>query len=173
MKHAYLWLLIETFLSSCSSHSLTVQTDYLTHKDLASYYVNTPDPRQNITAVGQRLIICWSVPKSYLAYDDLHLEVTIRFRNHEETIELFHLSRARGTYVFALLNGDYLAKEGILTYKVNLAARDLILEEWRHQIWVDLISVNQESHLLPRTANKNEASEDDEYMIDWGSDEPL
>jgi hypothetical protein len=161
--------MLPMYLSSCgNSCSLTVQTDYLTHKDLASYYVNTPDPRQNITAIGQRLIVCWSVPKSYLSYEDLHLEVTIRFRNREEIIEVCHLSRTRGTYVFALLNADYLAKRGILTYKINIVGGGLILEEWRHQIWFDLISINQQDTILQEAAKEEET-----YPVHWDQEDPL
>src|ERR1051326_7558271 len=80
MKYLCLGLLA-VLLVSCSQSCLKIQTDYLSHKTLASYYVGTPDPRQNDPAIGQRLIIGWSVPKSYLTYDNLRLEVSIRFRN--------------------------------------------------------------------------------------------
>lgn len=167
MKTLYFWLLTPLLLSSCGRSSLTVQTDYLSHKNLASYFVSTPDPRQNVTAIGQRLIICWSVPKYYLSYENLHLQVTIRFRNREELIEIFHLPKTRGTYVYALLNEDYIAKRGILTYKVDLIGGDCILEEWRHQIWTDLISFNSQDTLTQET---NEEEPEEEYPINWNDD---
>ena len=177
-----------TLLCSCRNSSLTVQTDYLTHKDLASYHVNTPDPRRNISAVGQRLIIGWCIPKNYLSYEDLHLEVTIRYRNREEVVEIFHLLKTRGTYVYTLFNKDYLDKKGILTYKVAIIGGDCILEEWRHQIWTDLISIDRDNDTLDRRENDilerrgNEVIDDvkemweeyeDEYPIDWKDDNPL
>lgn len=148
-------------------HSLKVQTDYLTHKDLASYFVNTPDPRQNIAVVGQRLIIGWIVPKSYLSYNDLHLEVTIRFRNKEEVVEIFYLPKTRGTYVFALLGADYFQKRGILTYKVNLIGNGCILEEWRHQIWFDYINIKAEEPSASSLEEQPSALQEEEYPIDW------
>ncbi|HEV8050888.1 MAG TPA: hypothetical protein VGP47_00220 [Parachlamydiaceae bacterium] len=185
MKNVFLWLLLSASLCSCHTSSLTVQTDYLTHKDLASYYVNTPDPRQNVSAVGQRLIVCWSIPKCYLNYENLHLEVTIRYRNREEIIEIFHLLKNRGTYVYSLFNEEYIAKRGILTYKVAINGGGCILKEWRHQIWTDLISIDRENDALdtPGINNledrRNNVLDDvkdmqheyeDEYPIDWKSD---
>lgn len=164
MKNTYLFLVIAVLFGSCSKSHLTVQTDYLTHKDLASYFVDTPDPRQNVTSLGQRLIICWSVPKNYLRLDHLHLEVTIRFRNRDEVVEIFHLSRTRGTYVFSLLNADYLIKKGILTYKVNLIGGGCILEAWRHQIWTELISMNQTDANVEEACNQEM---EEEYPVDW------
>lgn len=172
MKHAYLWFLALALLSSCGKSCLTVQTDYLTHKNLASYYVGTPDPRQNVPTVGQRLIISWSVPKTYLSYENLRLEVTIRFRNREEVIEIFLIQKTRGTYVFALLNNDYFTKRGILTYKIDLFGGDCLLEEWRHKIWADLILINQEEDNNQTGIREEPGREfqEDDYPIDWNDE---
>lgn len=177
MKKQLLRFLPLLVLTSCSC-PLKVQTDYLTYKDLASYYVNTPDPRQNMTTVGQRLIVSWVVPKYYLDYDDLHLEVTVRFRTKEEVTEIFPISKTRGTYVFALLNADYFEKKGFLTYKVNLMGNGCVLEEWRHRIWTDLISFSSENTSPtcpaqdPQDQQEEEKEEEeDEYPIDWDDKE--
>lgn len=186
LKNTLLLLSFSTLLCSCRNCSLTVQTDYLTHKDLASYHVNTPDPRQNVSAVGQRLIIGWSIPKHYLCYKNLHLEVTIRYRNREEVIEIFHLLKNRGTYVYSLLNQDYLAKRGILTYKVAVIGGGCILEEWRHQIWTELISIDRNNDLqenrgsgilddqgngVMENVREMQHEYEDEYPIDWKDDQ--
>jgi len=167
MKEKFSWLLISFLLYSCSNSPLTVQTDYLSHKDLASYYVDTPDPRQNFPTIGQRLIVSWSIPKSYLAYENLHLCVTIRFRNREEVIEIFDILQTRGTYVFTLLNNDFIAKKGILTYKVDLIGSGLILAEWRHKIWTDLILIHHEDDSVMQDVKKDLEEYEDEYPIDW------
>lgn len=167
MKSLYLCFLL-TFLCSCQKSYLIVQTDYLTHKNLASYYVGTPDPRQDSPTVGQRLIISWFVPQHYLSYENLRLEVTIRFRNREEIMEIFHIQQAWGTYVFCLLNQDYFKKQGILTYKIDLIGGEQILEEWRHKIWTNLIVIGQEK----QTPEKEEEEEED-YPIDWNVPDEL
>lgn len=148
-------------MSSCSSSYLTVHTDYLSHKNLASYYVGTPDPRLNCPAIGERLIIYWSVPKEFLCSEDLHLEVTIRFRNREEIVEVFNIEKTRGTYVFSLINNDYFNRGGILTYKIDLIGGGCVYEEWRHQIWVDLIEINNQQD----SCASEEPTED--FHIDW------
>lgn len=118
---------------------LTVRTDYLSIQNLASYHVGTPDPALNNPPIGQRLIIEWKVPKIYLDYDDLHLVATMRFRNREEFIQKIALLKKSGTHVHCMVNEEYFEKGGILTYKVELFGGGLLLEEWRHQLWVDLI----------------------------------
>lgn len=184
MKKTYLFLPVLAFLSSCGRSSLTVQTDYLTHKNLASYYVDTPDPRLNVAAVGERLIVGWSVPKCYLSYENLHLKITIRFRNREEIIEIFHLFQTRGTYIFTLLNADYIEKRGILTYKIDLIGGNQVLEEWRHRIWTDLISLSPEQTLEQNLSGTSDEEkeimtgseteiEKEEYPINWNNDLPL
>lgn len=146
-------------LTSCGRAMLTVQTDYITHKDLASFYVGTPDPRLNMPMIGQRLIVSWAVPPEFLAYDDLRFEITIRFRNREEIIEIFDISQRFGTYVYSLLNQDYIDKRGILTYKIDLVGGGYILKEWRHLIWSELITLPAEQE----SGNEEEETVD----VDW------
>jgi hypothetical protein len=146
-------------LVACQRPVFLVQTDYISHKNLASFYVGTPDPRLNMPSIGQRLIITWILPGEYLSYEDLHLEITIRFRNREEVVEYFDISHARGTYVFSLLNQDYICKRGILTYKFDLVGGGCILKEWRHLIWNDLITIPHDEELVP--------NEEDTFNVEW------
>ncbi|MEI8125813.1 MAG: hypothetical protein WCG42_08665 [Parachlamydiaceae bacterium] len=154
------FFLITLLLTSCQQSYLTVQTDYLSYKNLASYYVGTPDPRMDCPPIGQRLIISWSVWKEMLACDDLHLEITIRFRNRKEWKENFHILKKRGTYVYTLLNNDYIDKQGILCYKVELVGNGCVIEEWRHQIWTELIEIEHDTTPRPELPF-------DEFQIDW------
>lgn len=140
IKHIFL-LLLTILLVSCSNSYLSVHTDYLSHENLASYHVGTPDPRLNNPPIGQRLIVVWSVPKLCLYREDLHLEITIRFRNREEITENYPINAMHGTYVYDLLNEEYFKKRGMLSYKIDLICDGTILEEWRHQIWADRIEV--------------------------------
>jgi len=138
------YLLAVIFLTSCQETYLSVHTDYLSHINLASYHVGTPDPLLNNPPIGQRLIVMWSIPPNYLYYENLHLLVTIRLRNREQINENIEVVKRRGTFVYPLLNEDYLEKGGILTYKVDLIGDEIILEEWRHQIWNEQILLNQQ-----------------------------
>lgn len=123
---------------------LTVHADYLTRESLASYYVDTPDPLLNCPPFGQRLVITWSVPRTVLKQQNPHLELTLRKRNREEIVKWIPLTKQRGTTLYCLLNDEYCESGGIITYKVQLIADECVIEEWRHQLWADLIQIDQE-----------------------------
>jgi hypothetical protein len=133
------------FLTSCSLNKLSVRTDYLSHENLASYIINTPDPLLDNPPIGQRLIVNWLIPNTCLKLGDLHIDVVIRFRNKEEVSETFAVHSSSGQYIYKLLNTRYLETEGIQTYKVELKSGNTLIEEWRHQLWVELIRFDQTS----------------------------
>jgi hypothetical protein len=137
--HIFAFIILSCLMMGCSSEYLTIYTDYLSHENLASYHVGTPDPRLNNPPIGQRLLISWSFPKEYLDREDLHLDISIRFRNREVLTQKVAICKSSGTYIYSLLNEDYFEREGILTYKVDLVAKDEIFEEWRHQLWTELL----------------------------------
>lgn len=141
-KIALLFLCI--LLSGCTLSGISVHTDYLSRQNLASYYVNTPDPKLNNPPIGQRLIVTWALPRLYLNYEDLLLEILIRFRTREQIVVNIPLYKTRGTYIYSLLDEEYFQKEGILTYKVTLYGNECILEEWKHQVWAELITFSDE-----------------------------
>lgn len=160
------WINVINFISlcflvgcSCGGSMLSVQTEYLSHESLASYYVGTPDPRLNHPNIGQRLIISWNVPKYYLCLEDLHLDVTIRFRTRQEITEKVPITSYADTYIYSLMNCDYIATQGILTYKVDLVGGGAILEEWRHQIWTDLVII-EDSESEEETGEEIDLDED-------------
>lgn len=139
-------ILLLVTLCSCSREYLNIYTEYLSRKNLASYRVGTPDPLLNNPPVGQRLIISWSLPKSLLSKENLHLELKVRFRNREEIQETVSICHSSGTYYYYLINQDFFTKGGILTYKVDLVGSGEVLEEWRHQLWTELILFEDEKN---------------------------
>lgn len=138
--------------SSCTQNILSVHTDYLSKESLASYYVGTPDPLLQNPPFGQRLILSWNIPKDLyqklfkadennVSGENLppHLEITIRFRTRQEQVCRLPLHKTSGTAIYSVLNEKYCATQGIATYRVRLIARGKVYEEWRHQLWKDLI----------------------------------
>lgn len=166
MRHPS-WIALLFFLSSCTCSYLSIQTNYLSRENLASFNAETPDPALNYPSVGQQLILSWQwLPKGLLALDDLHLEAKIRFSNRKEVCLNIPINSERfGTYVYPIINEDFFETGGILTYKVQLVGADIIWEEWRHQIWTELIvfdeSYNEESASddSPQEAPSNEVDE--------------
>lgn len=137
-------------------------SEYVTVNSLASYHIDTPDPLLNNPPVGQRLFISWDLPKTYGCYEDLHMELFIRFRNREQDSLNIKLCNLSGTYVYGLYNDDFFKKDGILTYKILLMGGGEVLDEWRHQIWVDMISFPEEAPSL--------YDENDDFDDDWIQD---
>lgn len=76
--------------------------------------------------------------------DNLHILARIRFRNKQEVQHLIPICRWYGYHVFSILNEDYFSKNGILTYKVDLIGNGVILDQWRHQLWAELITFDDQ-----------------------------
>lgn len=118
---------------------LSVQTQYLTVNRLASTHVNTPDPRLLHPDNGQQLVIQWWLPRSFLDYDDLHVEITVRLKDREEIKESIKLCHVQGYHLFPVINETYTKSGGISTYKVLIVGGGKVLESWYHPLWVELI----------------------------------
>lgn len=130
------------FFSSCTPHSLSVQTDFLRREQLASYHVNTPDPMLNEPLLGQRLMVNWKVPPYYLHYPNLHLRIVIRFLNRTQLIKEIPIDTPAGIYIYVIQNEEFLERKGFLTYKVEMIGDNFILKEWQHQLWTELIKLD-------------------------------
>lgn len=139
-------LFCSLLLTSCTFHRLQVQTQYLSHEDLASYHVQTPDPHIECPLIGQRLLIQWGLPACYLAYEDLKLTLKVRLRNRHEHVRSLVLKETKGTYLYRVINNVYRSSGGIATYKVEITGGGQVLETWKHPLWVDLIHVGQSSY---------------------------
>lgn len=133
-------LFLVLLLTSCTYQRLSVQTAYLSRESLASYYVQTPDPQLDTPPIGQRLIISWCIPKNFLDYPDLHLQITVRLRNREQETRQVPLTKTRGTYLYEILNEKFCQSGGIRTYKIDLIGHNCVLEKWQHPLWVDSIT---------------------------------
>lgn len=169
MKKIYLSLLF-FLLAGCANRGyLSIQTVYLTRETLASYYVGTPDPMLIDPPVGQKLLVSWTVPRYYLNYQDLHLHVRIRLKNHEEVLIDVPVNKCWGSYTYTVANEAYFDCKGILTYKVDLIGNQCVLEEWKHQLWHELIRIGDK----PKESDeeKTEDSEDDDEEDEDKKDE--
>lgn len=132
-----------SFAIACLCHSctnrLSVRTEYLSHEQLASYTIKTPDPALRCPLIGQRLIVSWRLPKAYLAYPDLHLYVQLRWHTHEEIEQRIPIETRRGYYVYTLADDDYQQSGGVVTYQVEVREQDNTLEKWTHPLWKECL----------------------------------
>jgi hypothetical protein len=141
----YTLFLLLVILSGCCQNHLSVQTQYVTHEMLASYHVGTPDPNLACPTIGQRLLVNWRIPDEWIQHDDTHLEIFLRYRNRQEGRMSYPLRECRGLYIVNVLNEEYCKTQGILSYKIDLIVDGEIVEEWRHQLWAELIHFKQEA----------------------------
>lgn len=135
-------LIAAMVLSGCNCSHISVQTNYMNREDLASYHVDTPDPRLSTPWMGQILIINWAFPKHYPHHCN-YLELTMRYGNCTESVDTIPVDMRIGTYAYFLTDPEYTEREGILTYKVDLISDGEVLEQWRHQLWAERISVGE------------------------------
>jgi hypothetical protein len=139
---------------------LSIYSDYLTLENLSSYYIDTPDPKLNHPPFGQRLIIRWNIPKEAFLIDSTRLEITIRYRDRSQETKTINIKKSFGSYILCITGNQYCDRGGILSYKAILWNGDCILEEWRHQLWAELIlfeEVCEDS--IDETEESSDASE--------------
>lgn len=132
-------------LSGCSLHRLTVQTQYLSHENLASYYVGTPDAHLDHPTIGERLLIQWSLSKCAFEWRNLTLHLKIRFHNHKEDEIRVQIENQSGYYLYDLTNEKFCETGGILTYLAEIRDGDCVVESWKHPLWTPLISFDDHS----------------------------
>ena len=123
LKILFLALLVS--LTSCSTHRLTVQTQYLARENLASYFMGLPDPHLDNPVIGQRLLIEWCLPVDLLKGKEVELSMKIRLKNLEERTIHYSIppkggSFNRGYYLLYLVGNDYCETGGISTYNVEI-----------------------------------------------------
>ncbi len=117
-----------------------MQVDNISRENLASYHVGTPDPRLIHSPLGQRMIVCWYLPKQDFNLQDFSIKISIIYGNHTQEDIWYKPRQYCGMYVRALLNEQYFEKCGILTYKSEMYACDQLIKCWKHHLWTELIT---------------------------------
>jgi len=142
-------------LTGCSPRHLNVQTQYLSHENLASFRINTPDPELERPIIGQRLVITWFTPKRRGDHQNLRLTLKVRFKNHEEEEISIPIEKRCGTYLYSIVQEKYLTTKGISTYQVNLIDNNGLISSWKHPLWTELITFDlEDKESQPRNFNE-------------------
>ena len=128
-------------LSSCSQYYLSLSQQWIDARYLASTHAHTPDPRQVHPPVGQMVVASWRIPKEVLDKEPEVVLELILWDYTKKTVR-FPIDRRMNYATFKLLNEEYEKCGGILTYKGEIVTREgQVFREWKHQLWVDLITV--------------------------------
>jgi hypothetical protein len=84
------------------------------------------------------------------------LHVRIRLKNHEEVLIDVPVDKCWGSYTYKVANEAYFDCKGILTYKVDLIGNQCVLEEWKHQLWHELIRIGDKNESNQEQTEKSE-----------------
>lgn len=132
-------------LTGCRQYYLSVCQEWVDARYLASTHVHTPDPRQEHPPIGQMLILDWRIPEDIFKKDP---EVVLDLILWDYTVKQIRIpiKRRMDFATWRLLNEDYEKSGGILTYKAVILLKDgEVFREWKHQLWVNLIVVSDET----------------------------
>lgn len=142
--HFLIYFLLLLFVSSCSSTSLSVQTEYWNPKDLASVRVGTPDPEKNSNNFGQHIYISWTLPSNTNVHHAF-LQINIRLKNGELLQKTVPIQDHRGVYCYPILGDDYVKKGGLLSYLIVLFSDKKEVAVSKHIFWVDEVIKTEET----------------------------
>jgi hypothetical protein len=139
------WLLLLICLTTgCSKCHLSVCSEYLDERYLASYHCFTPDPLCDCF-FGEQLIVNWLVPSRYLDEYGATIHLSVRFRNRKLERIVIPILRSQDTYTYRIIGNDYLCSGGILTFKAEIIDREgRLLDQWCHHVWVEYIGFDCE-----------------------------
>ncbi len=144
MRIPLLILPLLLLLTGCRQYYLSVVQEWVDVRYLASTNVGTPDPRQEHPPIGQKLILDWRVPMEiYEKKPEVVLDLILW--DHTARQIRFPIKRRMDFASYRLFNEEYEKSGGILTYRAKIVTEDgKIFREWKHQLWVNLITVGEE-----------------------------
>jgi hypothetical protein len=132
-------------LAGCKQYYLSICQEWVDVRYLASSRVNTPDPRQDHPPIGQMLILDWRVPKEILKRNP-ELVLNLILWDYTTRQVRYPIKNRMNYATYKLLDEEYNKSGGILTYKAEIITADgEVYREWLHQLWVNLITINQET----------------------------
>ena len=131
-------------LFGCEKYYVSVRQMHIDASYLASTEIATPDPRKAHPPFGQKLIIDWTVPPKILGHDS-HLVLSLIYKNHTPKEISYPILYRTGIYIYSLLNQEFEETQGLLTYRAEIIVEGKVYREWKHQLWVNLITLEKES----------------------------
>lgn len=136
-------LAILILLCSCNRYYVQVHQQRVDRSSLASAAINTPDPKLKHPPFGQMIVVEWKLPKDYLVENPL-VQLDVIFWDNVERRYIWPVNQTRGYEILKILDADYEKTGGILTYRARILNEDgEIYREWRHMLWVNLITAEQ------------------------------
>ena len=134
-----LFFCLPLLLLSCARAPVSVRTEKLGPKHLASYHVETPDPLRCTFFKGQQLVLSWHFCKHKIK-GPLRLKLLLIRANHTLEVIKQPLACLSGTKVFYFLGRDWCIKGEILTWRAEIYDEDTLVGLHYQKPWVDWIN---------------------------------
>ncbi len=124
------------FLSSCQKNYLWVEQEWIDQRHLASYFVQSPDPKLRTLKEGKKIIIYWKIPSKKFQKNSC-LFFTAKFWDQTEKFFTYPLKKNSGYTTFF-----FPKKLKLYTYQIQLLdEKNQIIENWKHQLWTEPIRI--------------------------------
>jgi hypothetical protein len=86
----------------------------------------------------------WHVPNTILCQNP-YVRLHLIYWDYTEAEFCYPITSRLGYANYTLLNSEFCAKKGVLTYSAEIVTEcGEIYKEWKHQLWVNLIRLDQE-----------------------------
>lgn len=138
LLNIYYALFLAGIFGSCQKQPLSIEVRYISEENLASYYVESPDPRLSYPRVGQELKIRWNIPDEYYTKGML-LSILLNLHDYSERHYCFELKCPAGAKTLSVANDDFFTTGGILSFKAEILKYGVPLYSSTHQLHVELI----------------------------------
>jgi len=137
----FLCLLGLTLTVACHHpRMIRARSEYLNPGYLASSHIETPDPCRGCFT-GQQVVVSWNVPCRCLPAD---IELWVRYGDRCFTKIVHPISTPSGFWIYRLIDDDFRKLKGIVAYSAKLTKEGVVLDQWNHHLWADLVEVLDE-----------------------------
>lgn len=163
------------FLTSCQKYYLSLTDRKIDVNYLASTHVATPDKRQKNPPYGDMIVMDWRLPKEIVAKNPV-IKLHVLYGNYTEKTFDYPVRSRMGFATYKDLDQEYTDTKGIITYSAEVVLDDgSIYKSWKHQLWVNLITLIEEPKESPSdtaqvegdlTSDEEIAADDDELYDD-------
>jgi len=146
--------------SACGRYYVEVYQKKIDASDLASSSIESPDPRSKHPPYGQMLAIEWQLPQKILSENPL-VQLDVLFWDNVERHYVWPIQQRKGFVTLPIINGQFERTGGVLAYRARVLTEEgKLFREWRHQLWVNLITIDNESPPPPRSKAVSTPSQD-------------
>ena len=146
-----LFFFLLTVFSGCGRYYVEVYQKKVDAADLASTEVKSPDPRQKHPPYGQMLTVEWQLPQKLLVENPLVM-LDVIFWDNVERHYVWPIQERRGFVTLPIVNKQFEKTGGVLAYRAKILTEEgVVFREWRHQLWVNLITTDEQPMLPPQS----------------------